>query len=160
MLPEPNGALPNGPNEPSRPASGPVGGTGTTVAPRRAISSRVATSGSMLAYGTTRLPCASVPMPGVFVIVAGFQNIDDRPADPAATPAKDAPCPVALCSRKANAPACARAVVARMAASGSAPRLKSGPIACMATSGLGFGCACAGSACRRSCQAFRPATTL
>ena len=49
MLPDSVGALPNGPNEPSRPASGPVGGTGMMVEPSRAISSRVAKSGSMLA---------------------------------------------------------------------------------------------------------------
>ncbi|MBB4017636.1 hypothetical protein GGR16_002670 [Chelatococcus caeni] len=43
------------------------------------------------------------------VIVAGFQNIDERPAEPAATPENDMPCPVALCSRMANEPACASA---------------------------------------------------
>src|SRR5471030_208822 len=53
--------------------------------------------------------------PGICVMVAGFQNIaDDDP--PAATPAKDAPCPQALCSRTANPPAFASAVAAINAA--------------------------------------------
>jgi len=39
------------------------------------------------------------------VIVAGFQNIEERPAEPAATPANEAPCPVALCSLMAKEPA-------------------------------------------------------
>src|SRR5260370_36376439 len=42
--------------------------------------------------------------PGVCVIVAGFQNIEDN-APPAATPANASPCPTVLCSRKPNAPA-------------------------------------------------------
>ena len=37
------------------------------------------------------LPCASLWIPGVIVIVAGFQNIEDSPPEPAATPAKDSP---------------------------------------------------------------------
>jgi hypothetical protein len=45
-----------------------------------------------------------MPKPGVCVIVAGFQNIEDK-APPAATPAKASPCPTVLCSRKPNAPA-------------------------------------------------------
>src|SRR3954470_5744358 len=55
-------------------------------------------------------------MPGVIVIVAGFQNIEDSPPEPAATPAKDSPWAVALCSRMPKAPACAIAVVMRRAA--------------------------------------------
>src|SRR5215212_1507889 len=123
MLPEANGALPNGPKEPSAPASGPVGGTGTMVEPKRAISARVAASGSMFAYGMTMLPCASVRMPGVIVIVAGFQNIEDSPPEPAATPAKDSPWAVALCSRMPKAPAWA-AVADRKAASATALRAR------------------------------------
>jgi hypothetical protein len=48
-------------------------------------------------------------------MVAGFQNIADE-SPPAATPAKDAPCPQALCSRTANPPAFASAVAAINAA--------------------------------------------
>jgi hypothetical protein len=44
-------------------------------------------------------------------MVAGFQNIDDSDP-PAATPAKDDPCPNELCSRRANPPAFASAVAA------------------------------------------------
>ena len=39
------------------------------------------------------------------MIVAGFQNIDDRPAAPDAAPAKASPSPTALCSRMPNTPA-------------------------------------------------------
>src|SRR3954454_7831864 len=67
------------------------------------------------------LPCASVWMPGVIVIVAGIQNIEDSPPEPAATPAKDSPWAVALCSRMPNAPAWA-AVAARRARGAAAPR--------------------------------------
>src|SRR5215213_8396476 len=67
------------------------------------------------------LPCASLWMPGVIVIVAGFQNIEDSPPEPAATPAKDSPWAVALCSRMPNAPAWA-AVAARRAARETALR--------------------------------------
>lgn len=42
--------------------------------------------------------------PGVCVIVAAFQYIDDS-APPAAMPAKDEPWPTALCSRSAKPPA-------------------------------------------------------
>jgi hypothetical protein len=51
----------------------------------------------------------SVVRPVVCVIVAGFQYIDDG-APPAAMPAKDAPCPKALCSRTAKPPACAELI--------------------------------------------------
>src|SRR5450759_4354419 len=49
--------------------------------------------------------------PACCVIVAGFQNIADS-EPPAATPAKDDPCPQALCSRTAKPPAFASAVAA------------------------------------------------
>src|SRR5664280_1141299 len=57
----------------------------------------------------------SLWMPGICVMVAGFQNIADS-EPPAATPAKDDPCPQALCSRTANPPAFASAVAAIKAA--------------------------------------------
>ncbi len=50
------------------------------------------------------VPFASRPKPGVCVMVAGFQNIEDN-APPAAMPANASPCPTVLCSRTANAPA-------------------------------------------------------
>src|ERR1035437_3160183 len=53
----------------------------------------------------------SLWMPGICVMVAGFQNIADN-EPPAATPAKDDPCPQALCSRTAKPPAFASAVAA------------------------------------------------
>jgi hypothetical protein len=63
--------------------------------------------------------------------VAGFQNIDER-LHPAATPAKDAPCPQALCSRMAKPPACAAEAVASTAAADPSqraerPTLRIGP---------------------------------
>ena len=61
--------------------------------------------GVMSVLGAIAETCSSVHQPGFIVIVAGFQKIDDTPPDPAATPANDIPCPVALCSRIANAPA-------------------------------------------------------
>src|SRR5690348_4149177 len=51
----------------------------------------------------------SLTMPLNWVIVAGFQNIDES-EPPAATPANDVPCPYVLCSRIAKAPAFACAV--------------------------------------------------
>src|ERR1017187_1635707 len=53
----------------------------------------------------------SLCRPACCVLVAGFQNIADS-EPPAATPAKDDPCPQALCSRTANPPAFASAVAA------------------------------------------------
>ena len=51
----------------------------------------------------------SLTMPLNWVIVAGFQNIDES-EPPAATPANEVPCPYVLCSRIAKAPALACAV--------------------------------------------------
>jgi hypothetical protein len=45
-----------------------------------------------------------MPKPGVCVMVAGFQNIEDK-APPAAAPAKASPCPTVPCSCMPNAPA-------------------------------------------------------
>ena len=74
-----------------------------------------ATLGEFEAYGMMPLQTELLWSPGICVMVAGFQNIaDDDP--PAATPAKDAPCPQALCSRTANPPAFASAVAATNAA--------------------------------------------
>src|ERR1035437_5708050 len=53
----------------------------------------------------------SLRMPGICVMVAGFQNIADN-EPPAARPAKDDPCPQALCARTAKPPAFASAVAA------------------------------------------------
>ena len=46
----------------------------------------------------------SLTTPENCVMVAGFQNIEDK-APPAATPAKVSPSPTVLCSRMPNAPA-------------------------------------------------------
>ena len=74
-----------------------------------------ATLGEFDAYGMMPLQTELLCRPGICVMVAGFQNIaDDDP--PAATPAKDAPCPHALCSRTANPPAFASAVATTNAA--------------------------------------------
>src|SRR6478736_884427 len=54
----------------------------------------------------------SLRQPGLSVIVAGFQNMDPRLAEPAATPANAMPSPTVLCSRRAKAPAWAEPWVA------------------------------------------------
>jgi hypothetical protein len=48
-------------------------------------------------------------------MIAGFQNMEPRPAPPAAAPANDDPCPCALCSRIAKPPACADAMAMPLA---------------------------------------------
>ena len=68
-----------------------------------------------LASGMIPLKTDSLRSPGICVMVAGFQNIDDR-SPPAAMPAKDDPCPKALCSCTANPPAFAAPVAAIKAA--------------------------------------------
>ena len=60
-------------------------------------------SGLISTSGMTSERCASLCQPGAIVIVAGFQNIEDRRPEPDATPAKDRPCAVALCSRTREA---------------------------------------------------------
>ena len=69
----------------------------------------------MLGIGNDPLKTDSLRSPGICVMVAGFQNIDDR-SPPAAMPAKDDPCPKALCSCTANPPAFAAPVAAIKAA--------------------------------------------
>jgi hypothetical protein len=55
--------------------------------------------------------------PGCIVMTAGFQNIEERPPEPEAAPAKDSPWARVLCSRTAKPPACAWSAKAAIAVS-------------------------------------------
>src|SRR5688500_149038 len=83
----------------------------------KARKGEVPASGLIRASGMIREAWYSLFQPGRMVTAAGFQNIDERPPDPEAAPAKDWPCAVALCSRTAKPPAWAAAVAANKATS-------------------------------------------
>src|SRR5215216_875173 len=73
----------------------------------KAASGDVPGSGWISAFGTMIEALYWLCQPGFIVIVAGFQNIEPRPPEPEAAPAKDRPCDCALCSRTAKPPASA-----------------------------------------------------
>src|SRR5918993_3309776 len=81
-------------------------------------------AGSMRDSGMMKGAWDSLFQPGFMVTTAGFQNIDERPPDPEAAPAKDMPCAVALCSRTAKAPACAPEAAATSADSDTAASVR------------------------------------
>src|SRR3954462_9882430 len=73
----------------------------------KAASGEVPGSGWISGFGTMIGALYWVCQPGLMVMVAGLQNIEPRPPEPDAAPAKDRPCACALCSRTAKPPAIA-----------------------------------------------------
>src|SRR3954447_18608852 len=93
----------------TRSASWPMSPDGTKVPEKagKAASGDVPGSGWISAFGTMIEALYWLCQPGFMVMVAGFQNIEPRPPEPEAAPAKDMPCAWALCSRTAKPPASA-----------------------------------------------------